>query len=392
VKPQNASLKDALLQVDAPKYAQKKEKNYLHKIAPNAANALMKRESTSPSRVELLNTCLFKYFCAEGLRINSERVKNDAEPDALTRGSMTHFVLEKALTEHKKDGYERFMKLTQQELQTLAESCIAEFEEKEFGAWARTPRKREILLAHAAGIAEVLRQMREDMELSGFRPFELEKEFCFTLGEVLIKGKTDRLDVFETLSGSYIRVIDYKTGEKDFNYPEIEVGLSMQALIYLFAMAKIRADCKPSGAFYRKVNGGKLSKGYKAFGAEESADDLYKNRLETQKTTGIHFGGESREDFFDVKEINARLGEKSGAPRRKFIKLTNLEETEFERLAAEAAKQLMERLDALHSGDVRAVPTYGAKSPCPYCDYKNICNNAGKFEEVKISAKGVAAE
>jgi ATP-dependent helicase/nuclease subunit B len=372
-KPHEISLKQAIKIVSPPEYRRlflKENGSHLHKINCEAALTLMKKKHLSPSRIEILNTCLFKYFCAEGLKIGSERIKNDILPDALTRGNMTHYVLEKVLK-----NFKNFMELNPDKFVKTAENYIAEFEEKAFGGWARTARKREILLAHAAGIAEVLKQMREDFELSDFKPLEFEKEFNFPLGDILIKGKIDRIDS----AGNAVRVVDYKTGSKEFSYPEIEFGLNLQALIYLFAVASLDENYAPSGAFYRLVNGGKLGEKYKPYGAAASPDDLYKNRLETQKTTGLHFG----EITSDIAEINSRM-KKNSASRREFIKLVNLEEAQFAELAEKAANQLKERLDALYSGDIRAVPVYTKNSPCEYCDYKNICNNAGK-EQVIIN-------
>jgi ATP-dependent helicase/nuclease subunit B len=374
-KPHETSLKRALEIINPSEYKRlflNRNCTHLHEINRENAQLLMKRASYSPSRIETLNTCLFKYFCAHGLRINSSQTKESAEPDALTRGNMTHYVLEKVLR-----NYENFMELNPAGFTNMAEKYIAEFERNEFGERARSARQKEILLSHAAGIAEVLKQMREDFKCSEFKPFEFEKEFDFQLGEILIKGKIDRIDFSD--SSKSVRVIDYKTGSKEFNYPEIEFGLNLQALIYLLAVADMNADFKPSGAFYRLVNGGRLTGGFKAFGAAEIPGDLYKNRLETQKTTGLQFGELSR----DIEQINSRMKQNS-ASTKKFIKLEALEEAQFRELADKAAKQLRERLETLYSGNVNAIPVYSKNSPCDYCDYKNICNNAGKREEVRI--------
>jgi ATP-dependent helicase/nuclease subunit B len=378
-KPQDGAFNAALFEAlpdEHRRLSGHKKRNYLHRIDVRAAEALVRRESLSPSRIETLNTCLFKYFCAEGLRIGTERIRNAPEPDALTRGNLTHYVLERALTD-----MEGFLKADPCDFEGTAREYITEFERREFhGGWARSARRREILQAHAAGIAEVLKQIREDMEASDFRPLEFEKQFGFMLGDVLIKGKIDRIDEYN----KQIRVIDYKTGSKQFSLPEVRYGLNMQALLYLFAVAGADSGYKPSGAFYRLVNGGRLSSKSKAYGAAEDAAnprDLYKNRMETQGTTGLQFGSAA-----DVTEINAKFRQTVGG-RTDFIKLDTLDEAQFARLAEEAATQLGERLGALYGGDVRAVPIYGGDSPCGYCDYRDLCGNAGKFEEIRIDEK-----
>jgi ATP-dependent helicase/nuclease subunit B len=374
-KPHESALQRALKAVSPDEYERvflKPNCTHLHQINPESAQLLMRRGGYSPSRIETLNTCLFRYFCAHGLRISSSRNQNGAEPDALTRGNMTHYVLEKVLRD-----YGQFMNTKPAEFINTAEKYIAEFERKAFGTRARSARQKEILLAHSAGIAEVLKQMREDFALSDFKPFEFEKEFELVLGGIKVRGKIDRVDVSDAAKS--VRVIDYKTGAKEFSYPEIELGLNLQALIYLFAVASLNDNYKPSGAFYRLVNGGRLTVGFKAYGARQSSDDLYKNRLETQKTTGLHFG----EISSDIELVNSRM-KLNSASRKEFIKLESFEEAQFAELADKTAKQLTERLGALHGGDVRAVPAYSKVSPCDYCDYKSICNNAGKREEVRV--------
>ncbi|MCL2694429.1 MAG: PD-(D/E)XK nuclease family protein, partial [Oscillospiraceae bacterium] len=390
-KPAVSALLQALSEADPQEHArlfgENRRHNYLHRIAPEAAELLMKKAGISPGRIETLNTCMFKYFCAEGLRIGAGRIKNGTKPDALTRGSMTHYVLENTLTEYADDDYKRFLELDPQDFVKIAKKYIAEFEEAEFfGGYARSKRKKEILLMHAEGIAEVLRQIREDMMMSGFRPFAFEKKFEFMLGNQLIKGKADRLDVLKSADNSrYFRIIDYKTGSKKFSYPEIEYGLNLQALIYLFAITALEKDAVPSGAFYRLVNGGRLTGEAKPYGAADTDTDLYKNRLETQSTTGLHFGDVSREDYSDIEKINSSLKQKADA-KKEFIKLENLSEDDFTALTRSVAEQLEEKLLALYGGDVRAVPFYSGTPPCLYCDYSQICGRDGK-NDVKISAK-----
>ena len=369
--PREPALTEALRELKPEIYSRiikSKIKNYKHRINPENAEKLLKKNSISPSGIEKLNTCLFKYFCSSGLRVENAVNPGGAEPDALTRGSMVHYVLERVFKDYSGGNYKEFIEIFPCEFINIAEKYLREFEESEYaGGWARSARKKDILLSHAAGIAEVLKQMREDMEASDFRPFELEKKFEFMLGDILVRGKTDRLDAVEKDGSRYVRVIDYKTGGKHFSYPEIEFGLNMQALIYLIAAVGMSEDIKPSGAFYRLVNGGKLTKTAIPFGAVEAAKNpkyLKKNRAETQGISGMKF-----------TESNDLKTEK---------KLINLTENEFYRLVENAEKQLRERLSALYAGDVSAVPTYSGNSPCAYCDYKNICGNAGEREEVKI--------
>ena len=66
-------------------------------------------------------------------------------------------------------------------------------------------------------------------------------------GTVKIVGSIDRVDTFETEDNTFVRVIDYKTGGKEFKLGEVFSGLNMQMLIYLFAI------WQNGGAYYKNV-------------------------------------------------------------------------------------------------------------------------------------------
>lgn len=77
--------------------------------------------------------------------------------------------------------------------------------------------------------------------------------------EELIKlvGKIDRLDGFTDGSKDYVRVIDYKTGNKELSLSELYYGLQMQLVIYLKASvdkaAKTKKIVVPAGMLYYRI-------------------------------------------------------------------------------------------------------------------------------------------
>ena len=52
----------------------------------------------------------------------------------------------------------------------------------------------------------------------------------------LLRGFIDRVDIWQTPGSSYYRVVDYKTGKKDFDYCDVFNGVGLQMLLYLFAL------------------------------------------------------------------------------------------------------------------------------------------------------------
>ena len=56
--------------------------------------------------------------------------------------------------------------------------------------------------------------------------------------KISVSGIIDRVDVFRKDGKAYIRVIDYKTGSKTFSVADIEEGLNMQMLLYIFSLTR----------------------------------------------------------------------------------------------------------------------------------------------------------
>ena len=52
----------------------------------------------------------------------------------------------------------------------------------------------------------------------------------------VLRGFVDRVDIYKKDGRNYFRVVDYKTGKKDFDYCDVYNGVGLQMLLYLFAL------------------------------------------------------------------------------------------------------------------------------------------------------------
>ena len=73
--------------------------------------------------------------------------------------------------------------------------------------------------------------------------------------EAQLRGYVDRVDVWNNGYCNYFRVVDYKTGRKDFDYCDVFNGIGLQMLLYMFALEQEGADvlCEkpiPAGVQY----------------------------------------------------------------------------------------------------------------------------------------------
>lgn len=72
-------------------------------------------------------------------------------------------------------------------------------------------------------------------------------------GKLSISGKIDRIDVATTANQSYLQIIDYKSGKKNFDIVDAYYGLDLQVLTYLSVALKNYPDSSPLGAFYQPL-------------------------------------------------------------------------------------------------------------------------------------------
>ena len=93
----------------------------------------------------------------------------------------------------------------------------------------------------------VVRELWEELQQSQFQPAGFEVNFGSEGGlpaialpgnriNAVLRGFVDRVDTWMHNGVSYYRVVDYKTGKKDFDYCDVFNGVGLQMLLYLFAL------------------------------------------------------------------------------------------------------------------------------------------------------------
>ena len=93
----------------------------------------------------------------------------------------------------------------------------------------------------------VVQELWEELSRSEFAPTGFEVEFSKDADmppiaidgakmNAELRGFVDRVDQWQGLGSNYFRVVDYKTGRKDFDYCDVYNGVGLQMLLYLFAL------------------------------------------------------------------------------------------------------------------------------------------------------------
>ncbi|HHY11582.1 MAG TPA: hypothetical protein GX529_03025 [Firmicutes bacterium] len=197
---------------------------------------------TSVSTLERFQQCPFQHFAGHGLKLKEREV---FKLDPLKAGSFFHeamreFVRKFAVREQEADH------LGQQDAIEIMDQVVEEL----------VPRiQNELFLSSfryqhvSRALGSVLRRSAllflEHATRSEFRPLAVEVPFGLPggvtpysvdvpgHGEVLMRGRIDRVDLARSGPCAYLRVVDYKSSRSNLDLLEVYYGLSLQLLVYL---------------------------------------------------------------------------------------------------------------------------------------------------------------
>ena len=195
----------------------------------------------SASQIDRLSECRMSYFLKYGLRAKERKA---AQIDPAEFGTYVHAVLEECGKKIVAMG--GFKQVSLEDTLSIAADISARYFAERFSKIG-TERMSYHFRKNTQEVNMIVQELWEEMQESLFQPYDF--ELGFGDGEkmpaVPISGKTmqahlggfvDRVDLWQEHGQNYIRVVDYKTGKKDFDYCDVFNGIGLQMLLYLFAL------------------------------------------------------------------------------------------------------------------------------------------------------------
>ena len=231
----------------------------------------------------------------------------------------------------------------------------------------------------------VVQELWEELQQSQFQPEDFEVNFGGAEGlppiaipaqrmNAILRGFVDRVDTWSRNGSSSYRVVDYKTGKKDFDYCDVFNGVGLQMLLYLFALqecgeAVVGHNPIPAGVQYFPARVPFVSSDGRL---DEAA--LEKERTKDRKRRGLLLRDE---------EILQAM-EPGGAPKRLCYKVNKdgamvgdlADREQMKQLKRYIFRILGQMVDDIASGNVEPNPyTRGSShSACAFCPYGSICH------------------
>ena len=208
----------------------------------------------SVSRLETYAACAYAHFLQYGLVLKE---RNDYSFEVADLGTVFHGVLELFAQKLDGGGYS-FLdfpeEIGKQYVEEAIESYVAGYGETVLFANARNTyminRIRRVMLRTVFSLQEQLKKglFKPDKFEMSFSRMEDISALNIALSEeekMKLKGRIDRVDTYEDEENVYVKVIDYKSGNKQFDLVALYYGLQLQLVVYLNAAMEQQKKMHP---------------------------------------------------------------------------------------------------------------------------------------------------
>lgn len=381
------------------------------KLSPKTAKNLYgKNILSSVSRLERFAACPFAYFAEYGLKARPRQLYQLRTPDL---GNLFHQVLEQFAATLKKDGIS-WQTLTQEETERRMDAAVDE---------AAPHLGNEILMDSAANRYLIKRLKRISRRAGwtlvrhiqsgmfepagyevGFGPHEALPPIVIGMSDgskLILRGKIDRVDLLDAEGNKFVKIIDYKSGTKAFDFQDIYYGLQLQLLLYLDAYLKNHGteSYRPGGVFYFRI-----TDPTQTVTEEMSAEEIEHLLYSKMQMSGLVLENETvikamDEVFVDPVSGGMRLGAsdiiplkytKKGTPTASSLLAT---EEEYNALMAFTAKRAATIGESMKAGIITPAPYRKQNStPCDYCVFSSICRYEYKDRPYYRNLKKIGKE
>ena len=223
---------------------------------------------SSVSRLEKFTSCPFAFYVQYGLGARERKVFRLSPPDV---GTFMHAVIER-FSRMVSEGESSWRSLDREWCGAKVSEIVDEMLDKMQGSGiASSKRYTAMIVRLKRVVTRAVWLIAEHIRRSSFNPIEYEVGFGdqekyppiiieLDSGEKIhLTGRIDRVDALKTEDGTYLRIVDYKSGSKDFKLSDVYYGLQIQLITYLDALWE--SGCKgpeqpvhPGGMLYFKVD------------------------------------------------------------------------------------------------------------------------------------------
>ncbi len=399
-KSQGEEILDKLLQAA---FVQYREQSLGSELAKALYGQILKG---SVSRLENFAACAYKHFLTYGLALK-ERAEFGFE--AVDMGNVFHEVLHIFADKLEESGYTWF-----NFPQSFSKKAVAEAMEAVASSYGDTILYSSARNAYAIGRMErILNRSVEtiqyQLQKGTFTPESYELSFSsvsdlesvnIALSEkerMILGGRIDRVDTYEDAQHVYVKVVDYKSGNKHFDLVALYHGLQLQLVVYMNAAMELQKrqhpdkEVEPAALLYYHVADPVIETK-----AVLSPEELNDKIVEELRTTGVVNGSLDM-----IQQLDQELSGKSQVVPVELkkdgslsSKSKTLDGDQLQMVSQFVSQKVKEAGKKILSGEISVNPYEdGQKNACTYCAYQGVCGfdpSIKGYEKRDIS--GMSAE
>lgn len=331
----------------------------------------------SATRLNSYASCPFSHYMQYGLRLKEREVYDIKPTDT---GTYAHEIIHRFCTRIDEDRNLDWNNIDDEKCTELVSEIVSDTLDKINASQLRDKEMTaDILSRMGKTVTEAVKTVCRSIKCGDFQTEGYEREVLVKLTDTIeIGGIIDRLDVCPLDDRSEYRIIDYKTGYKDFSVSDIYYGLDMQPVIYALAMRMLDDRAVISGMYYSMV--------HNSFASVDVTSGEKKINTELKRNTaynGITFVGNDKNSPIPTDEINRIESELSRQEGSLFFtgkadefgySKSVKSRPEGEWLTERVRDNIINADKQIREGNIALSPlVHGSKNACTYCQYSSVC-------------------
>ncbi|MCR5420634.1 MAG: PD-(D/E)XK nuclease family protein [Lachnospiraceae bacterium] len=378
-------------------------------ISKAVAAALYGTELTcSITRLENYAKCAYAHFLKYGLGIKERELFSFEASDM---GSVFHDVLQMYAVILKDRGVS-WLNIDPEDrnkvIDDAIERCIAR---DNYGAVYGTFRTKHTITRIRRIMLRTVDTLTLQLKKGRFEPYSFEFDFSsgndynsLNLkldgeGKLRLIGRIDRMDICKDNEKVYVKIIDYKSGNKNFDLAAIYLGLDLQLVVYMNAACEYfgkisnernKPEVIPAGMFYYHIDDPVIDCSSEDISGPflSEAEDVFHKEIEKKIAAELRMSGLTNsdneiyrlidEEFSGASEV-IPVGIKKNGELTGTSKVAGTED--FKIISEYVNKKISQMGSEILDGNIKAEAHKESpkkNSPCLYCEYSGICGYKGE--------------
>ncbi len=213
-----------------------------------------KNLENSVTRLETFASCAYRHFLQYGLTL---REREEFGFETVDMGNVYHAVLEIFAGKLTENGYTWFDFPEEYAKEAVKEALVSYAATYGDTVLYSNARNEYAITRMCRILTRTVLTLQKQLQRGTFQPENYEVSFRFaedleSINVALsdkermhLRGRIDRVDVAETADKVYVKVIDYKSGNRQFDLAALYYGLQLQLVVYMNAAVEMEAKRHP---------------------------------------------------------------------------------------------------------------------------------------------------